>query len=339
MSDFPEKNRQALAAYVLNLNGFSFESRVIRELFELSASGETGFKFYLAEYPVSCREKSTHVDFIFQDGGIFLTGECKRKYTHKEWLFFRSFAGSGSSSYSIPKYADTLTESRGFNDVFRQNTLERTLTVSEIRNSDIPDDALYKVYNLGFAVENAAKLLKKMNKGNKPKLLLNDDNHLDENSFRQLTKEDHRLITDDSIYAAVNQVMLSSSGLINDLIRYPLYPSNLNGNFNFHFIPAIVTNADLFVCDTDLSDTSLITGNLNSATEPTNVGYVWFGFHRPQELQPLFEETADTDFEHFIVRNRTFYGSPERRFLRTVLIINSEHLRQALSLPFRKMLG
>jgi hypothetical protein len=77
---------------VLNKHGYNFQYAVLRRFFELNKSPDNIWKFEAAEFPVSTKGKSTHIDFILfnQREDICLIGECKRVNPAFAWCFAKA---------------------------------------------------------------------------------------------------------------------------------------------------------------------------------------------------------------------------------------------------------
>ncbi len=260
------------------------------------------WRFYGAEIPVSTRGKNTHIDFVLHDYSsfLYLVGECKRvQPSFADWVFVKTPYNSRKNHLYPSLVFDTFEETR------RDHEPEVIKSVKNYSRQLTPE-----IYGLGFRVKKHLK-----------------------------TKEVECQDSVDVINSCVEQVLRSTSGLIN-LLSHIIRPSNLvSYNYKYYFLPVIFTSANLWITDTNISEADLQTGNLSELKTVKETPYIWFNYNRPRELSPEFREftfhynqpfPTQTQFPtDSVLKEFDQYGSSGfefEDFTRSVLIINSSNL-------------
>ena len=123
---------------------------------------------------------------------------------------------------------------------------------------------------------------------------------------------------------AIAQVLRGTSGLINHLQdTAPLQPKTTQ---SIRFIPVVITTAQIYVTNADLSEADLQTGNLSSeAVKIEKSDGIWFTHNRSPSLKPNAPSTtAFSDFNEFS-------AALKNEFARSVAIISTDGIDNFLS--------
>ena len=271
MSD-PDKNNSGGASdavrdsfqHELNLHGFGFQFRVLKEARDLHEARKSKWVFRVSEFPVHVQGSGTRIDFVlFRTSGDWwqadMICECKRANPATAyWCFIKApFVYRG-----YPKASDPLV----FESVVRSS-----LNMGALRTRAVPKEHTRDAYHVALPIRTGRS------------------------GDAQPVKQSRNEIED-----AASQVMRGTNGYVETLSRHPQVMESGEQESIIRLVPVIFTTANLFVSKSDLSTADLETGNVNlQSGQLERVPWIWYQYNvspgikhatEPQEKQTKLED-------------------------------------------------
>jgi|ERR1043165_2606885 hypothetical protein len=283
-------------------HGHALQFVALRQFNFLSARGLSEWEPLVAEFPVSCGDHETRVDFVLKHKtrDLYLSCECKRpdpKFT--SWVFLRTNVVPGSTTGA---------------ECFQ-------FQYSKLQDAGDSYAAFAKAFPLGPFGVNLGMVIqrKRTQTQNQPE---GESEFEDSQGRGGKDKKD--------IEQTAFQAFLGSVGLSRAIRQGE---RGLAAPKNFAVIPMIVTTANLYISDKDIGDSDLSTGNLNEKTlSLLPVEWVYLQYHCPAQLnryrEPIFSKEGSLESVLIAGHIRTIpivKAQSIAKFLETQLIISRIH--------------
>lgn len=278
---FPKSHIAKSLAATLNSHGYSFQYRVIDEVYDLNESKGSPWSFGGAEHPVQKGGQDGHIDLICYSSTdssrniIILVGECKRVDTSRSnWCFV-------GAPYTIAGKANDYVQFDQIKFVHPPGRL--SAFAKELLTGGHPPIATH-----GFTIKSGLK---------------------GDGIFRG---------DKNPINAAIAQVLRNTAGLvgtISDRLRIDRthdsewqFPELANGNSVF-IVPVVFTTAKLFFSKVNLADANLDDGLLDpTLVEVEEHDWLWFNENRSVGLShdlPIGRAERQFSVDEFLLHTRT----------------------------------
>jgi hypothetical protein len=281
---------------VLNQHGYIFHFRTLKAAQDANDEGRSDWIFQVSEFPVEVRGKATRIDYVLQRTPTFGPPDAPRYFT-----FLVVECKRANPSYKKWCFARAPYVRRNWS---RENLLVERVTFDQ--SSGRFSATMNKHYAIptGKEFHIGLELKVKDAKGDsQPKGVTGTG----------------------AIEDAAAQVTLSLNGLV-EFFREVPPPTQSQAIMTF--IPVIITTAQLFSTDADITESELESGELVEDSVPM-VEKKWVFYQHP--TSPSLRHTIPKAKPEGEVQTMPDLGkSLEANFLRTVAIVQAKHIAEFL---------
>ena len=275
--------------HALNVHGYAFQYSVLKAARNLHDTGFSPWVFEAAEFPVAINDKSLHIDFILRNKNesAYLVAECKRcDPSISNWCFVKAPYVSRSISSGGERVVRELLFKK------RDSSQIRSGLQWIVRTNEL--------YHLPFELKNREK----------------GEGHYGRGQINE----------------AVTQVLRGLNGIVDLAVesemnnRRAFFKFDQRDNLYATFMPVIFTTANLWTCNSDISEADIDTGNIVlSAAKLTEKKWLFYQYSQSPDLK--HSHTAlrqDVDISKILYLDYT----------RTIPIVNAAAISDFLSNSF-----
>jgi hypothetical protein len=291
---------QFIFAKVMNRHGYPFQYRSLRAAEDANKRGESNWLFQASEVPVEVRGRHTGIDFVLQYGQPHAL----------EPTFLVVECKRANPAMKCWAFAKAPFVRRNYDSdgeyLIREEIHYRSSPPDTLAYAGIKRSRLSDAYRIALEIK-----------------------------IPNVKGDSEGAGGNEAIEAAATQVSLAVSGLIQLFRVINLAAST---DIRCQFIPVIVTTAQLYVSDVDLTEGDLETGEIKKGGITNWREEKWLYYQYPVSPGIKHNLSPDTGFRQPAHIGQLDLGaSVERDFVRTIAIVQGKHFENFLSIIDNKL--